>query len=573
MFQFLNCGVLKCSPFFLLILLQSCTSVPEADFYEVDGIVSIRSEDLSDYQGWELIADKSTVSLISKSVSPDEISPLVFPFYIRETGNYTLWILGNRDHHGSDRDYIILSLLDGDENQLFQTLLNFESAPLLTWMSRDIDDRSISFQIDRPGHYQINIRSMGMEGYLIHKIHLTLNNEHPPSGTGLPVTSDPFLDPLLLKREQRVELPKAQVFGPVFEGYKDEISSMDEIHIIREYGVDEDEIRGLEKSPDFGQYDIMDLKTNIEMVANPRLITFELPFTFYPLGGFNYKETPSFKEEKLIRWAQFSTFSSVMHLFPEESYSQLEGDGLISQESLNHIEDLTRLRRSLFPYIYSEYHLMRGTGIKPIGGNSENPTQFMFGDSFLSAPIYELEAEERFVYLPSGIWYDYFTGTRYEGGQSWLIEAPLHRIPVFVKAGSIIPYRVESESMYPAHYDSLLIEIYGGSVGTFRLYEDDGLSMRYKQGQFSTTAFRYFERDDYATFTIGRMVREFEWQSSEKRLTLNFKHLQKPVSVIANEEELMEGEGLKEWFYDNRGMLVIQWIQPNHIKTDFEIRF
>lgn len=561
-------------PVFLLILIKSCTIIPEADFYEVGGIVSIPSGSLMDHEGWNLVDEHSTVSLVSVSGSPDRFHPLVFPFYVNQKGNYSLWILGRRNIQGSDRDHINLSLLNEDGNQHFQTMLKLETVPLLKWKNLDFDEQPITFHIDSPGHYELIIRSMGLEGYVINKIHLTLNNEHPPLGSGLPVTSDPFLDPLLLKREQRVELPKAHVFGPLFGGYTEDGNLADEVNMIREYDITLDEIRYLENSPDYGQYEINDLKKNIELVANPRWITFELPFAFYPAGGFDYSTTPSLDEEKLIRWTQFLAFTSVMHLFPEVSYIQLTEDGIITQDSRSHIEDLIRLRRRLFPYIYSEYHLMRGTGIKPIRGNSENPTQFMFGESFLSAPIYEIGAEERFVYLPPGIWYDYVEGTRFEGGQSWLVEAPMQRLPLFVKAGSIIPYRTNYESMYPAHYDSLVIEIYGGSVGTFRLYEDDGLSTGYKQGQFSTTAFRYFERDDYATFTIGRMVREFEWQSSEKILTLHFKYLQKPVSVSANEVELREGEGIKEWFYDDeKAMLVIQWIQPNHIKTDFEIRF
>ena len=574
MSYFFILDALRCSLILLLIFACSCTAVPEADFYEVDGVISIRAESLSNHQGWNLYENHSTVSLISVSGSPDNIEPLIFPFYIRQPGVYSVWILGNRELAGSDRDHLSISILDEQDEQLYQTLIHIDSGPILKWMNSDFDDRPISFQVDRPGHYRMKIRSMGLEGYMINKIHLTLNNGLQPFGAGFTETSDPFLDPILMRREQRVELPEAMVFGPVFGGYSEEGDRLNGAEIIRKYGIGYNEIRKWERAPDFGQYEVGDLRKNIEIVSNPLLITFELPFASYDVGGYDYKESPPFDEELLIRWTQFSAFNSVMHLFLHEIYDRLAIEGLLTSESRDYIDDLVRLRKSLFPYIYSEYHLMRGTGVRPIRGNSDYPTQFMFGDSFLAAPMYEVGEDERFVRLPSGIWYDYVDGTRYEGGQSWLVEAPVHRIPIFVKAGAIIPYRMESESMYPAHYDSLLLEIYGGSVGTFRLYEDDGVSTRYKQGQFTTTAFRYFERDDYATFTIGRMVREFEWQSPEKKLTLHFKYVRKPVSVSANAEELSEGKGLGQWYYDNnRGMLIVNWSQPNQVKTDFEIRF
>lgn len=556
------------------ILFQSCTTVPEAEFYEVDGIISVNSVLLTHHQGWSTIEHFSTLSLVSDPDPLGYIEPLSIPFYVQQTGSYSFWILGSGKSFDSEADHITLSLLDDQGALLYQTLLKNESTSLMKWSNRNVEDQPISFQIQRPGHYRVNIRPLGSDEYIINKIHVTLNNQHPPQGTGLLTTSDPELDPLLHNREQRMELPPSWVFGPVYGGYSSFEKTTMTGESLQRSEKSELEMRDWEKSTDYGQFKIRELRKNIELMANPRLITYELPYASYDVGGFDYNETPPFDEKLLVRWVQFAAFNSVMHLFSRDVYETQLVEGQLSEESYRHINELIRLRRRLFPYIYSEYYLARGTGVKPIRGSSDFPTQYMFGDSFLAAPLYETGNNERFVNLPTGIWYDYVDGMRYDGGQSWLVEAPLHKIPLFVKAGSIIPYQTEMKTMYPAHHDSLVVEIYGGSVGTFRLYEDDGLSTLYKQGQFSTTAFRYFERDNYATFTIGRVTREFEGQSREKVLTLIFKYVQEPTSVIANEVELSEGTDVGQWYYDmEKKQMILKWIQPNDIKTDFEINF
>tara|TARA_R100001143_G_scaffold63545_1_gene71626 strand:+ start:32280 stop:33926 length:1647 start_codon:yes stop_codon:yes gene_type:complete len=548
--------------------------VPEAEFYEVDGIVSIDAHQLTDHTGWSHVTQYSSVSLISTPDSSGYVEPLSFPFYIQNTGVYSLWILGNREYSGSDVHSSFLSILDDKDSQLYQTILKNDSTEPLKWNHYNYEDQPISIQIDRPGHYRINISALGPDRFRIHKIHLTLDNENPPQGVGLPTTSDPGIDPVLQKREERMELMPSWIFGPVYGGYSNNTDRSESKEILERSGISRDEVRDWEQAPDYGQYGISDLKKNIEIMANPRFITYEIPYASYDVGGFDYKEQPPLNEELLIRWAQFSAFNSVMHLFSKEIYDLHSEMSLLSNESYAHINELVHLRNRLFPYIYSEFYLARGTGKKPIRGNHEFPTQYLFGDSFLVAPIVERMENERFVHLPSGLWYDYEDGSRYEGGQSWLVDAPLFKIPLFVKAGSIIPYQNELNTKVIAHHDSLLIEIYGGSVGTFRLYEDDGLSTRYKQGEFSTTAFRYFERDDYATFTIGRVSREFEGQSSEKMLKLVFKYIQKPKSVSANEVELSEGNEIREWYYDSeKEQMILNWVQSNDTKTDIELLF
>lgn len=313
------------------------------------------------------------------------------------------------------------------------------------------------------------------------------------------------------------------------------------------------------------------LKENIEMGANPRLSTYEIPFLIHDLGGLSESAEIDQKEELYIRWTQFAAFTAIMHVFTSRDFVP----GLpyqFGETAVRQFKKLTRLRNRLFPYIYSQGHRLRATGQKPVTGDGIHTTQYMFGDAFLVAPIFEPGARERQVYFPDGTWYDYWNDRAYDGGQSWFVEAELTKIPVFIKAGSIIPYRDYSRTVSEGSNQRLMVEIYTGGAGTFRLYEDDGTSTDYQRGKFATTAFRYFEQADYATLTIGAVVGSFEGQVSDKELMLHFKHTEVPARLEADGEVLKQGTGTGEWVYDEAEReIILNWVQPDHQKTEFTI--
>ena len=316
------------------------------------------------------------------------------------------------------------------------------------------------------------------------------------------------------------------------------------------------------------------LRKQIEMSANLRLSTYEIPYLAHRVPFYNHTGERAISEELFIRWIQFAAFNTIMlvDIEPDSELSSLFSG--ISGQAEQHFKELTELRNRLFPYFYSLAHLVRATREKPVRGDGSNTTQFQLGEALLVAPIYEEGQEERLVYFPPGKWYNYWDGTEYDGGSSWIVEAPIDKIPVFVRAGSIIPYREYSRSILAGTNDRLMIEVYGGGASSFRLYEDDGVTTRYQLGEFTTTAFRYFEHDDFSTFTIGRMVRSYEGQAPEKVLQLRFKFVDEPVRITANEYELEGGEGENQWIYDHDSQtLIINWIQPNYLKTDFRIDF
>ena len=111
--------------------------------------------------------------------------------------------------------------------------------------------------------------------------------------------------------------------------------------------------------------------------------------------------------------------------------------------------------------------------------------EYMFGPAFLVAPVVEKGAHHREVYLPApATWYDYWTGEKHPGGQTLRVKAPLDTLPLFVRAGSIIPH---GEVIQHTGEKQAMIElrVYEGSDGNFALYRDDGITYAYEHGDYT----------------------------------------------------------------------------------------
>ncbi|HXX79031.1 MAG TPA: DUF5110 domain-containing protein, partial [Ktedonobacteraceae bacterium] len=127
--------------------------------------------------------------------------------------------------------------------------------------------------------------------------------------------------------------------------------------------------------------------------------------------------------------------------------------------------------------------------------------QVMLGPQIMAAPIYHPGREHRHVYLPEGEWYDWWTEEKLIGPTHLLAYAPLERMPLYVRAGAIIPSGPDMHHAdeYPLH--PLTLDVYPGE-GEFTLYEDDGHSFEYEQGQFCTTTYRLRLMKDRLAFEI-----------------------------------------------------------------------
>jgi alpha-D-xyloside xylohydrolase len=141
--------------------------------------------------------------------------------------------------------------------------------------------------------------------------------------------------------------------------------------------------------------------------------------------------------------------------------------------------------------------------------------EYLFGNAFLVAPVYEYRARSRGVYLPAGAdWYDFNSGRRSAGGQIVDTAAPLARMPLYVRAGSIVP--VGPELQYTAEKPGapITLFVFTGADGGFDLYEDDGVTYGYEKGQFAYIPMRY----DAARrmLTIGARSGSFEGMAEER---------------------------------------------------------
>jgi alpha-D-xyloside xylohydrolase len=126
--------------------------------------------------------------------------------------------------------------------------------------------------------------------------------------------------------------------------------------------------------------------------------------------------------------------------------------------------------------------------------------QYMFGPAFLVCPVSEFNARSRKVYLPKCEgWYDFNSGKFYNGGQIFDANAPYDRMPVFVKAGSIIPMGkpMEYTDQYPD--DELTINVFAGADGSFKLYSDEGTNYNYEKGEYSLIPMEYNDTEQTLT--------------------------------------------------------------------------
>jgi alpha-D-xyloside xylohydrolase len=171
------------------------------------------------------------------------------------------------------------------------------------------------------------------------------------------------------------------------------------------------------------------------------------------------------------------------------------------------------LRYALLPYIYSlagDVTQSSGTIMRPLLMDFQGDQrardvkdQYMFGPAFLVNPVYHYKARSRSVYLPSApLWYDFWTGAAQSAGQSIDASAEFDSMPLFVRAGSIIPTGPVMQYTGQLPMDPITLYVYTGADGKFSLYEDDGLTYGYEKGQYTRIPITW--NDSGKTLTLGK---------------------------------------------------------------------
>jgi alpha-D-xyloside xylohydrolase len=144
----------------------------------------------------------------------------------------------------------------------------------------------------------------------------------------------------------------------------------------------------------------------------------------------------------------------------------------------------------------------------------------MYGPGFLVNPVTEQGASMRHLYLPPAKWYDFWNGIAAHGGMFVDVTAPLDRMPLYVRAGSIIPLGPEEEYSDQKAPDPLEIRVYPGADGAFTLYEDENDNYNYEKGKYATIPLQW--NDGTRTLTIGARKGSFPGMLEDRRLHITF---------------------------------------------------
>ncbi len=236
-----------------------------------------------------------------------------------------------------------------------------------------------------------------------------------------------------------------------------------------------------------------------------------IPYWTTDIGGFvsANPDNPAYRE-LYVRWFEFGTFCPIFraHGTRDTNQNEIWSYGPDAQKILTSYD---RLRYRLMPYTYSVawkvtsegYTLMRPlvmdfrTDVRAQNTGDE----YLFGPSILVAPVTEQGATSKHLYLPQTKWYDFWTGLALTGGQAVDAGAPLKTLPLFVRAGSILPLGPDVEFASEKAADPIELRIYRGADGDFTLYEDQGDNYSYEKGVYATIGFHW---DDAAkVLTIG----------------------------------------------------------------------
>ena len=268
-------------------------------------------------------------------------------------------------------------------------------------------------------------------------------------------------------------------------------------------------------------------------------------------GSGSAPRNPQF-QELYVRWMQYGLFCPVFRSHGADAPREIWQFGQKGEPVYDAIEKMIRLRYRLIPYLYSTAWQVTANNesyLRPLFSDFatdrkvwDMTDEFMFGRSILAAPIVDPQyTQEQIIkedamtgwdkkevamdnnsrltvdwtaaksatkYLPKGaLWYDFWTNKSYKGGQTVTLPTSLDRVPMFVRAGSILPLGPEMQYVGEKAWDQLELRVYPGADGSFTLYEDEGDNYNYERGAYATITFRW--SDKTRTLTIGSRQGEY----------------------------------------------------------------
>ena len=256
-----------------------------------------------------------------------------------------------------------------------------------------------------------------------------------------------------------------------------------------------------------------------------------LPYWTTDTGGF-FRPGPSqytdpAYHERLLRWLEFSTFTPLLRVHGYQTDTEFWRFGAQVESVARKYLDM---RYQMFPYLYSEAAAvtMKGsTLLRPLVMDfADDPEalrqnyEFMFGHELLVAPVVTPSTDRMNVYLPQHPpgWFNFWTGEHVPGGETLSTDAKLDQIPLFVPAGSILPFGPEEQYVLEKRGDPIELRVYPGANATFTLYDDEGTNYNYEHGAFSLIRLQWNERK--RELVIGKRAGSYPGMIQERTFSV-----------------------------------------------------
>jgi alpha-glucosidase len=267
-----------------------------------------------------------------------------------------------------------------------------------------------------------------------------------------------------------------------------------------------------------------------------------IPLWGSDIGGFGFDGRCT--AELYARWFQFGAFCPLFR--PHGDQRELREPWQFGRDVEEICRRYLRLRYRLLPYIYNALHAACTTGIPilrpllmefPDDANLYNLSdQYLFGPEMLVAPILDEGATERNVYLPDGLWIDFWTDDLLRGPCTITVQAPLDKIPLFVRQGAIIPMGPDLQHSSEHPLDPLTLAIYPGDDRSLTLYEDDGETTAYQNGEYAMTNFTVTHEGGQVACRLQETEGRFAGCRAARTIVLNFHHRPTVSSVTSNND-------------------------------------
>jgi len=335
-----------------------------------------------------------------------------------------------------------------------------------------------------------------------------------------------------------------------------------------------------------------------DTISNWRSLAFQPRFTATASNvGYGYwshdigGHMPGAIEPELYtRWIQFGIFSPIVRTHTTKNPLSERRTWAYPVDYSEAMRQAFLLRYAMIPYIYTASREAYDTGVsmlRPMYYDYpeaveayEFKDQYLFGDSMLVAPIIapqnpETRLATRSLWLPEGEWIEWFTGSRLKGPARLMRSFTLDEIPVYVKAGSIIPMQPQMSHTDEKPVDPLILAIFPGASGQTRLYDDDGNSLGYKSGQYTWTDVRYSAVDNTTAKIEVMPVRgSYPKMLDERGYEIRLQQSWPPESVTWNGKPIAfdaMGRGQPGWHYDGSTLTTIVTVPKSSVRQKVEV--